>query len=478
MSSGRPDSYHPLLALECSTSAVSSGAFNLDSDLEAGKAVLAEDESSLRRSNGKVREQLRSADEDSYKPQNVPIGPYHRNCSSSWIEKEKLRYVGFMQCRSQKCNNGGGLNGLVEDLEPEARKWYGDGVDHMTPEEFARMLLHDGCYLIAWLRSYPDAPQTCNNHNMVFRDTLYLLENQVPFILLEGINGRAKSSGLLPYMARYIQSLLHAQLYISPEKPRLPEHPSHLLHLVHTYFHPTPTNGNGNGNGEIADPPKRRCQLLHRVRTYFSPPPSADPQHDMGRTHPYTGRWRRATEYCMHANVQFRCRDFAANVTCILDVRLQGGTLDIPCLHVGSGTWTLLRNLMALEEQMPKRPVTAYCIFMSQVACTVEDVRLLVEAKIIQHWQGSDKIAAQGFANLCNGVAMDVHDKNKNYLKPIWHNLEKLCDSKARNFKGSFRQKYCSTTLQQVVFGVTAFLALCQLLQSIYAPIAYHFPKH
>ncbi|VAH00279.1 unnamed protein product [Triticum turgidum subsp. durum] len=295
----------------------------------------------------------------------------------------------------------------------------------------------------------------------------------VPFFVLDKIHARATggSSSLLHYMATYIKSLLSREGHISTEKKRLSEPPSHLLHLVHTFFRPT--------NGQMVDPPERPYQLLHRVHAYLSPTSCLQPNGEREREGD-TGRWRRATEYCTQANVQFRRRDFAADVTSILDVRLKGGKLDIPCLQVDGKTWTLLRNMMALEEhaEMTQRPVTAYCLFMSQVACTVEDVRLLVDAKIIQHFESSDKIAAQGFANLCKGVVMDVDNIDRNYLKPMWHDLEKLCDSKARNLRGSFRHKYCSTTLHQVAFGITAFLAICQLLQSIYAPIAYHFPKH
>jgi hypothetical protein len=118
----------------------------------------------------------------------------------------------------------------------------------------------------------------------------------------------------------------------------------------------------------------------------------------------------------MDANVKFMPRDFAADMTCILDVRLEGGTLWIPRLQVGNNTWTLLLNLMKLEEQMTKSSVTVYCIFMSQLARTVEDIRILVDAKIVQ-FQASDEIAAPGFADLCNGVVMAVGDEN--YLEPI-----------------------------------------------------------
>uniref|UniRef100_M8CLQ3 Uncharacterized protein n=1 Tax=Aegilops tauschii TaxID=37682 RepID=M8CLQ3_AEGTA len=420
--------------------------WNLDSDLEAGKELLAKQTGtntivSLQNAP-KVRGELRGADEDSYTPHRVPIGPYHRNCSSSLIAKEKLRYVGFMQSLSERYK-GDGLSGLVEDLEPRAREWYGDGVADMTPEELARMLLHDGCYLLGWLGNYPDAPQaSCNDHNTVFRDILYLIENQMPFFLLDKIHARATggSSSLLQYMAAYIQSLLHAQLYISPGKQSLMEQPCHLLHLVHEYFRP--------------------ANLL----------PSTDPQPP-GRT----GRWRRATAYRLHAKVKFMPRDFADEVTSVLDVHLEGGTLWIPRLQVCRDTWTLLRNLMALEEQMPKRPVTAYCIFMSQVACTVEDVRLLVDAKIVEHFEGSDEIAAQGFADLCKGVVMDVDDIQRNYLKPIWHDLEKRNKSRADNFWGGHSHQVAIA----LAFLVVVVLLACVVTQTFYVIIgSRQQPKH
>uniref|UniRef100_A0A8I6WY50 Uncharacterized protein n=2 Tax=Hordeum vulgare subsp. vulgare TaxID=112509 RepID=A0A8I6WY50_HORVV len=420
--------------------------WNLDSDLEAGKKMLAKQIGTNTivsiHNAPKVRQQLRSADEDSYTPHSVPIGPYHRTHPSPWIVKEKLRYVGFMQSLSERYK-GGGLNGLVEELEPEAREWYGDGVAHMTPEELARMLLHDGCYLLGWLGNYPDAPQTsCHDHNTVFRDILYLIENQMPFFVLERIHARATGGSrcLLRYMATYIQSLLQAQLYISAGKQKLMEQPCHLLHLVHAYL--------------------RQANLL----------PSTDPEPPR-----HTGRWRRATDYRLCANLKFMPRDFADEVTSILDVRLEGGTLWIPRLQVCRDTLTLLRNLMALEEQMPKRPVTAYCIFMSQVACTVEDVRLLVDAKILQHFEGSDDIAAQGFADLCNGVVMDVHNIDRNYLKPIWHDLEKRHKSRPHNFWGQRSQRLAIT----LAFLVVLVLLACVVTQTCYVVIgSRQNPKH
>jgi hypothetical protein len=151
----------------------------------------------------------------------------------------------------------------------------------------------------------------------------------------------------------------------------------------------------------------------------------------------------------------------------VLDVQLERGRLWIPRLRITSNTWAILRNLMALEEQAHRRPVTAYCLFMSQLACTAEDVEVLRRAGIVDHFLGNDEQVSKDFAALCNGVVMEVDDLERNYLKPMWHQLEKRCDSRAQRFMGWFRhgQNWEITA----AFLVALILIACQLTQTFYA---------
>ncbi|EMS45167.1 hypothetical protein TRIUR3_18390 [Triticum urartu] len=228
----------------------------------------------------------------------------------------------------------------------------------------------------------------------VVRDTVFLVENQIPLFVLEKIHEHiAGGAGMsvLESIAVSVQELLQAQLYISKKLRPAPRQASHLLHLRE------------------------------------------------GRRPRRAGRWGRATEYGRYGGMRFKRRVFASGEEwTVLDVRLKRGTLCIPHLRVDSNTWTVLRNLMALEEHVPRRPVTAYCLFMSQVAGTVEDVKLLVNAGIVEHFLPSDEQVAQGFADLCNGVVMDVDNLDRNYLKPIWHKLQERCQSRVFRFMGWF----------------------------------------
>ncbi|WVZ49084.1 hypothetical protein U9M48_000465 [Paspalum notatum var. saurae] len=87
------------------------------------------------------------------------------------------------------------------------------------------------------------------------------------------------------------------------------------------------------------------------------------------------------------------------------------------------------------------QPVTAYCYLMSQLACMAEDVALLQDAGVVleHYFLGSDDQAARGFADLCNGVALDINNIRRNYLIPIWHQLDRRCRMPVYGFIRQYR---------------------------------------
>lgn len=409
-----------------------------------------------------VRTQLRGLDDDTYAPHYVPIGPYHRNRSSPGIEKEKVRSAGWLQFLSEE-HAKAGLTGLMEELEPLAKQCYdADAISDMTPEQLSSLLLNDGCYLLLLFVDYvsitsnrsPPAPGDDGrpppapviSGNTLVRDTIFLLENQIPLFVLQRLHERVTggTSSILDCMAEPLQEILHKLLFISKKPRPAPPTCSHLLHLVHDYVQPRPPPLACEENTAAA----RRRRSRRRL----------------------TGRWRLATEYQRYANVRFKPRDFEDDTeSSVLDVQHDRGTLWIPRLRVDSNTWTVLRNLMALEEQAQyrRRPVTAYCLFMSQAACTAVDVELLRRAGIVDHFLNNDEQAAQGFADLCRGVAMDVDDLERNYLKPLWHELEERYCSRAQRIMGWFRQG--KNVLIAATFVVVVILVACQVIQTFYA---------
>ncbi|CAN6363682.1 unnamed protein product [Urochloa humidicola] len=326
------------------------------------------------------------------------------------------------------------------------------------------MLLNDGCYLLLFFVDYVSGnddggaspPYACDqerpaavSRNTLVRDTVFLLENQIPFFVLQRLHERVRggTGSVLHYIAGPVQEVLQKMLFISKKQRSAPPQCSHLLHLLHGYLQPA---------------------VVPAAKT-------------TARRHRPTGRWRRATEYQRYANVRFRLRELVDDKECsVVDVELRGGTIWIPHLRIDGNTWTILRNLMALEEQAAdhhRRPVTAYCLFMSQVACTAEDVGLLRRAGIVDHFLRNDKQLSQGFADLCNGVVMDVDDSDRNYLKNMWHELEERCSTPVNSLMGFFLDKYGDNLFESLVFSVIVLRFVFEGMQAVYAALAYHKSK-
>ncbi|KAF8644485.1 hypothetical protein HU200_066454 [Digitaria exilis] len=424
----------------------------------------------------KVREQLRLVSGDLFTPRNVLIGPYHDEkeyYSFPWME-EKKKAVHNLQCLVG--SDLADLKSTLAGLRRQVRSCYTHlPDDHYMDrgDDFTLMLLRDGCYLLSFFIDFvkPHAAATDSSNcegggreqkvlatkdNTMFRDILYLLENQIPLFVLETIlkqyRAHDEPQSALECIATRVERHLQKQLYISKTTRPVPSMStsSDLLRLLYSYFR--------RRTQEEADSSLRLRE-----------------EEQQGRS--LTGRWRRATDYSRYADLRFELKGFRPDEEwTILDIQLHGGTMYIPLLRVDSNTWTMLRNLMALEEEEEKRPVTAYCYFMSQLACTAEDVGLLQRAKVLEHFFGSDEQAAQGFNQLCDGMALDIDNLDRNYLKPFWHQLHKRCKKPVNQFKGFFREKYCGTLFHRMVFSIALFFFVTQAMQVVYAALSYHKP--
>ncbi|VVB06391.1 unnamed protein product [Arabis nemorensis] len=89
-----------------------------------------------------------------------------------------------------------------------------------------------------------------------------------------------------------------------------------------------------------------------------------------------------------------------------LCVRFDNGCLKIPCLTVYDELEMTLRNIMALEQcHYPKSAhVCNYVIFLDHLIDTDKDVNLLVEKGIIQNHIGEHRLVAEMVNKLCLGI--------------------------------------------------------------------------
>jgi hypothetical protein len=378
-------------------------------------------------------------------------------------------------------------------------------------EHLARMLLFDGCYLLTeyvsaktlqqqyqsahapgssqgqgqgqgqggsstQLHTPPAAGSDDNKdvNALVVRDTMYILQNQIPFFVLEEIFKQVTGCATAEYARRDIISRVHLlldkqKMCISTDHPAasklLDEPPQtttifHLLHLLHKLLKPPVES-------ESESQPKSEMRKRDRRAQ---------------------GQWHRATDYLMYANVEFKGRDLGddddndSDVLSVLDVRIEGRNVVIPCLRVDGDTWTILLNLMALEGQHPRLGtyVTAYCLFMSQIACTKEDVELLEAKGVIDRHLSTPESVAADFSRLCDAVVLDRSNSKANYLKPLWQHLDKRYTSRRQNVLAWLRLNYLTCRKVSVLLGVfSAFILLgAGVLSAVYQVYSYYHPQN
>ncbi|BAF23526.2 Os08g0351200 [Oryza sativa Japonica Group] len=391
---------------------------------------------------------------DLFTPLYVSIGPYHMNSDLPTGKEEKERNLDKI-LQDQVTRGGAASNSsavkngwltLLNNHMSDALRYYGWNPDLLTPtrkDEFLNMLLEDGCYILSkfvvptigiargsWQRQH--VPPQHLEH-----DIIYLVENQIPFFILEKIN---EITGLIP----------------TAGGSQLMPTPSHLLHLLHILL---------NGRPQAVE------QTL-----------ATDGQDSTAIQITRFLRWRPAKQYdmvCVNLtgvdliSILKGCHDGKCKARSILDVepRRCGIGLEFPSLYLDSETFCMLRNLIVLEQQnantLQQYRVTAYCTLMSQLASTAEDVQLLSANRVADHLMVHADCAKQ-LTDLCNGIIFDIDNPTLNYLRDECVMLERRCRSRPFKWMAWMRRKYfrnpCIAVGSVIAIIITAFA----VLQAVY----------
>ncbi|XXG87368.1 hypothetical protein AAC387_Pa11g2073 [Persea americana] len=184
---------------------------------------------------------LRDYKETACSPQIISIGPFHyekRRGELQAMEEHKWRYL--RDIRSTKSESWlKDCLATVKGLEQRARNYYSEVIP-LDSNSFVEMMVLDGCFIIELFRRF------CFNHNdVIFRLAyrkkalsfdLLLLENQIPFFILERLFDLMNPSGSF----RLRES---ASKFFFPDYGTVKDRITnsnirirHLLHLVHTSY--------------------------------------------------------------------------------------------------------------------------------------------------------------------------------------------------------------------------------------------------
>ncbi|XP_061370442.1 UPF0481 protein At3g47200-like [Gastrolobium bilobum] len=302
---------------------------------------------------------IRNLNSDAYTPKVVSIGPFHHgNPTLRNMESHKLKYCKEFRERVQ--TNFDDLVTLVRDLEPEFRLYYSEDIQ-LSREELVKLILVDSCFIFELFLTF----ESTDDDGIPFKRwlkssiayDLFLLENQLPFNVLDKLYNLASPS---------------------------PDFPSFLVLTFHRFTEP---------DSPYRDSPPSIKHFTDMSRIFYLPPSPyiLPPREDELLTHLHS-----ATEL-KEAGIKFRKRE-----SDLIDLSFSQSCLEIPNLTVEDDTEIQFRNMIALEQfHYPNESyITDYVVFLDYLINTSNDVDILVKKGIITCMLGDKNAVAELFNGL------------------------------------------------------------------------------
>ena len=383
----------------------------------------------------KVPNVLRKGNEEAYTPQVVSIGPFHHKNERlktrlQAMEEHKERYFRSFLQRSKI--NLEDLVVVIRDMEESIRGCYEETID-LTSDRFVKMILLDAIFIIELFIRETSNSQRSDDPNVVdprstdLRVDLLLLENQLPFFVIDKLYDLAIPS---PSDCRGFRELSFDYFYF----------------LSMRFVQATP-------NVKIE-------HFTDLIRTMLLPPLEKLPERNSKAiTHLYS-----ATK--LHkAGVKFE----AVRSTCYFDIKFEKGVLKIPNFDIGTDTEVIARNIMALEQTryLKNAYYTDYFVLLDLLINTTEDVDLLCDKKILVNQLGDTNAVKSMINNLNISV---IGDWVRNDYFHLCEELNGFYENPWHKRKATLKSDYFNTpwkTASTVAAIILLVLTFIQTISSI-----------
>lgn len=386
----------------------------------------------------RVPERLRQLNPKAYTPRVLSIGPLHHGRTElQAMEEHKHRYL-------QDFLHWGDLSledyiQFLKESELRLRNCYAETIN-FSSNDFVKMILLDATFIIMLFLKHC-CGDSRNNKDRIYnkpmmildiRFDLLLLENQIPFFILEdlfvlsNIPGRLEGFSLVKLVYEFFRSGWDSWV----KEDVLERHSSfkieHILHFLRICQQP------------LELPPQRELKMLVV--------PSI--------THLY------------RAGVKFQLSS-SKNV---LDIKFKNGILEIPRLQIVDQTEILLRNLQAFEQCHCLDNYTGdYIAMMAMLVNAANDVELLSRCGIIENWLRSNEALAALFRDI---EKENIVFPDRCYFSAVIDDLNVYCRTPWHKWKANLKQNYFNTpwvgisvVAAVVLLFLTVIQTVCSLLQ-------------
>ena len=407
----------------------------------------------------KVPKRLRKVMEQAYTPKEISIGPVHHGDGElTNMQMWKLTY--FKDFFSRTCKSQKEFASIIETNEDKIRRSYSAEISLPKREDFVKMILLDSIFIIElFLRTDEALPRNDYIVNvpcraMHIKQDLILLENQLPFFILNDLYIQIRSPGNKSFFSLACNYFFDDDIELSSG-----HEVKHFTDLQRYFYRPP--------NQDIGRP----IEHLHSVTKLdtagllFKKWKLQELEENSleERRHLLDIKFQKSSEICLCINWSWplHCLPCLGKLSCLEYLQTR---LAIPWFEVHDGTEELFRNLMALEQchYPTKAYICNYILLLDLLINSKEDVELLVEERIIVNSLGSNNAVANMINKLGQGIIevnsyyFDVADAvNKHYLSPWNQNMASL---KNVYFRDIWRGTATVAYILVLIMGLLSFL--------------------
>ncbi|XP_059640519.1 UPF0481 protein At3g47200-like [Cornus florida] len=392
----------------------------------------------------RVPKRIRETNEKAYTPQVVSIGPLHHGEEHlQEMERHKPRYLQSFLNHTDRVNLESCIR-VVKEWEERSRSYYEESSE-LDSDEFVKMILLDSSFIIEvmWRFLFNHTPGESMDYldrqiriNDLCNDVI-LIENQLPFFVLEGLFNLAFpaiSVSTQPEYSFLMLSIIYFAFFgivrdiKQSFSSREVKHFVDLLRLCHL-----PSSLRSAPSNSVNYVPIRNARTLRDAGIKFKKGPS----------------------------------------NCLLDIRHVMTRLEIPQLILSNWTEPLLRNLTVLEQFY--YPYDSYFIdyihFMDSLIDTAKDADILIQSGIFENYIGDSTTVAALFNNFPNEVSLWGPNY---YFCGISEKLNQYCSDRSNKWKMTFKRDYfstpwrsASTSAAVILIGLTIIQTICSILSSM-----------
>ncbi|KAL7194534.1 hypothetical protein ACSBR1_034876 [Camellia fascicularis] len=378
-----------------------------------------------------------------YDPRVVSIGPCHHGKP----ELEPVQRLKIPLAREYVKGSKATIDELyneVVNVVDEARKCYAEGLtERFNYEEFAQMMFLDGCFILQYIYSIVNESHTVLkiiHHAPLVRRDLFLLENQLPFIVLQVLMR-------LRFENHDEENMITGENMITVFIKRI------------------------RGESVV------RAGLIEQIRIFLTRMQYIDPTVFAIGCY-ITGGWysRRSAKDFKSVGIQFKpsktfqLTDVHFNPTCT------SGILKLPPMIIDDTTKSILLNLAAYEacpDSVTDFGVTSYICFMDSLIDHADDVKVLRSKGILLNFLGSD----QQVADIFNEIATELVPSPHAYVE-VKKRIEKHHKNSMKIWMSEWHHTYFRSPWTFIAVAAAILAITLSVFQTILAAIQTYLTAH